>query len=108
MRPFSYARWDVAAQEHAARTEALNSKRAGAGYIAPGADLAGLVAGLGEVTAPVLAVGGTRDDVSGFASVGVVAASFPNASVAAVEGAGHHPWLDEPAAFRAAVDPFLS
>ena len=108
--PFQYARWDERAQEHARRAEATVSKRAQAGYIAGFAevDVAGLVSGLAAVTAPVLVVGGTRDAVSGCASVDLVASSFPTATVAWVEGAGHHPWIDEPTAFRAAADPFLS
>ncbi len=112
--PFQYARWDAAAQEHAARAETTISKRAQAGYVAGAdqVDLPALVASLREVSAPVLVVGGTRDAVSGVLSVHRVAASFPHASpqvdVALLDGAGHHPWLDEPAAFRAAVDPFLT
>ena len=108
--PFQYARWDAGAQEHAARSEATISKRAQAGYIAGFADVdvAGLLSGLAAVTASVLVVGGTRDAVSGCGSVELVASSFPTAAVAWVEGAGHHPWIDEPTAFRATVDPFLS
>ncbi len=107
---FQYARWDARAQEHAGRAEALLSKRAQAGYIADAdqVDVAGLLAGLAAVTAAVVVVGGTRDAVSGCASVELVAASFPAAVVVWVDGAGHHPWVDEPVAFRAAVDPFLA
>ena len=107
--PFQYARWDDAAQQHAARMEPLISKRAQAGFIA-GADevsFEDLRHGLAAVTVPVLVVAGTRDAVCGRAAADLVAGSFPDASVAWVEGAGHHPWIDEPAAFRAAVDPFL-
>jgi proline iminopeptidase len=108
--PFQYARWDERAKQHAARSEATISKRAQAGYIAgfDQVDVARMVAGLAAVTAPVLVVGGTRDAVSGCTSVDLVASCFPNATVGWVDGAGHHPWIDEPAAFRAAVDPFLS
>ena len=55
-----------------------------------------------------MVVGGTRDAVSGCASVELVASSFARATVAWVDGAGHHPWIDQPTAFRAAVDPFLA
>jgi pimeloyl-ACP methyl ester carboxylesterase len=33
---------------------------------------------------------------------------IPNARLAIVEGAGHFPWVEQPARFRAAVLPFLS
>jgi pimeloyl-ACP methyl ester carboxylesterase len=107
--PFQYARWDDEARAHAARMEPLMSKRAQAGYIA-GADhvsFEDLRAGLAQVTTPVLVVAGTRDAVCGVTAPELVASSFPNASVAWVDGAGHHPWIDLPVAFRAAVDPFL-
>ena len=108
--PFQYARWDDHARAHAARVEPLLSKRAQAGFVA-GADEVSfdvLRAGLAQVTAPVLVVAGTRDAVCGRAAADLVASSFPNASVAWVEGAGHHPWIDDPAGFRAAVEPFVT
>lgn len=109
-RPFHYSRWDSVAQQHASRSEAMMSKRAQLGYItgADQVDVAGLVAGLKEVTAPVHVVVGTRDAVSGRASGELVRQSFPSATLAEVDGAGHHPWLDEPEGFRTAVEGFLS
>ena len=108
--PFQYARWDERAQAYASRVEPLLSKRAQAGFVA-GADevpFDDLRAGLAQVTAPVLVVAGSRDAVCGRASADLVAASFPNASVAEVQGAGHHPWVDDPQSFRAVVDPFVT
>ena len=35
------------------------------------------------------------------------AVSDSDGSATVVPGAGHFPWVDQPAAFRAAVDPFL-
>ncbi len=108
--PFHYARWDERAQQHAARAESTISKRAQAGYLADAeqVDVPALLAGMGQVTAPVLVLAGTRDAVTGAAAAARVASSFPHATVALVDGAGHHPWLDEPDRFRAAVDPFLA
>ena len=107
-RAFGYGRWDERAQAHAAGSDTQNSKRALLGFGAADVDVAVLVVGLREVKAPVLVVGGTRDAITGAAAVERVAASFPNASVSWVEGAGHYPWVDEPAGFRSAVDPFLA
>lgn len=110
LMPFQYARWDDTAQDHARRMEPLLSKRSQAGYIA-GADEVSFDdhnAALQQVTAPVLVVAGTRDAVTGSVAAELVASAFPNAEVAWVEGAGHHPWIDEPVAFRAVVDPFVT
>jgi proline iminopeptidase len=37
-----------------------------------------------------------------------VAASFRDAQVVVLPGAGHFPWVDEPEAFAGAVETFLS
>jgi proline iminopeptidase len=105
VRPFSYGRWDERAQQHAAGADHQCSKRALLGFGAgvDEVDIPGLTAGLQHVTAPVLVVGGSRDGMTGVRSVELVASSFPQATTAIVEGAGHYPWVDEPAAFVEAV-----
>jgi pimeloyl-ACP methyl ester carboxylesterase len=107
-RAFGYGRWDERAQAHAAGSDTQNSKRALLGFAGDDLDGESLLAKLRDVTAPVLVVGGTRDAITGLDAVQRVAASFPHATVAWVEGAGHYPWVDQPQAFRAAVDPFLA
>jgi pimeloyl-ACP methyl ester carboxylesterase len=107
LRPFFYGRWDERTQAHAATADTQVSKRALMGFAPDGLDAAALVGGLQAVDAPVLVVGGERDTLTGIASVARVAAAFPNATTAVVTGAGHFPWVDEPAGFRAAVDPFV-
>lgn len=108
-RPFWYGRWDDRTRAHAATAERQSSKRAelgfGAGLV--DLDLAGLLAGLREVTAPVLVVGGQHDALTGLESVELVARCFPTASASVVPGAGHFPWVDEPDAFRDVVATFL-
>ncbi|MFN2540113.1 MAG: alpha/beta fold hydrolase, partial [Mycobacteriales bacterium] len=110
MRPFFYGRWDERTQEHAASADRQVSKRALLGFRADAGDidLPGLIARMSNVTAPVLVVGGTRDALTGLAATQVVASAFPAGTVALVEGAGHFPWVDQPAGFRAAVDPWLA
>ena len=108
-RPFLYGRWDERSQAHAASADAQMDRRAELGFGA-GLDEAGapeLVTRLGRVDVPVLVVGAERDGATGVASVHAVADCFPRARVAVVPGAGHFPWVDEPAAFRAVVYPFL-
>jgi proline iminopeptidase len=109
-RPFFYGRWDERTQEHAASADRQSNRRAedGFGAGAERVDVAGLVAGLRAVEAPVLVLGGERDGVTGVDAVREVAASFPAAQSVVVPGAGHFPWVDEPAAFRTAVAGFLA
>ena len=108
-RPFFYGRWDDRTQAHAATADTQSSKRAELGFGAglDDLDLDALRAGLRSVTAPVLVVGGSRDALTGVASVATVAADFPTASQVVIDGAGHFPWVDEASAFQAAVAGFL-
>ena len=109
-RPFFYGRWDARTQEHAATADRQSSRRAELGFAAGAeeVDVPALLVALGRLAAPVLVVGGERDALTGVASVGRVAASFPSARSVVLPQAGHFPWVDEPAAFRAAVEPFLA
>lgn len=108
-RPFFYGRWDERTQAHAATADRQSSRRAELGFAAGAeqVDADVVLAGLGVLKAPVLVVGGERDALTGVASVHRVAASFPSAEVAVVPAAGHFPWVDEPAAFRAVLEPFV-
>ena len=109
MRPFFYGRWDARTQAHAATADRQSSKRAQLGFgvgIEP-ADIEVLVAGLRSVLAPVLVVLGERDATTGVAAGHLVASCFPNARTTVIASAGHFPWVDEPAAFQAAVIGFL-
>lgn len=108
-RPFMYGRWDDRTKEHAAGADRQSSKRAMLGFATDRdeVDVPGLVAGLAKVTSPVLVVGGERDGLTGVESVHLVAGCFPTAIAHVVPQAGHFPWVDEPAAFRAALTSFL-
>lgn len=109
-RPFFYGRWDDQTQAHAASADRQSSRRAELGFSADTEHLdpAGVLAALAALAAPVLVVGGERDALTGVASVYRVAGSFPDATAEVVPRAGHFPWVDEPAAFRAVVEPFLT
>jgi proline iminopeptidase len=108
-RPFFYGRWDERTQAHAAGADTQSSKRAELGFAAgvEDVDVPALLDGLQAVDAPVLVLGGERDALTGVASVHAVARSFPAATTAVLERAGHFPWVDEPDAFRGAVGEFL-
>jgi pimeloyl-ACP methyl ester carboxylesterase len=104
-RPFFYGRWDERTQQHAAGADHQSSKRALLGFGAGVEDLdvTAMVAGLEQVRTPVLVVGGALDGLTGVRSCHVVAESFPNAEVVVLDGAGHFPWVDQPAAFASAI-----
>lgn len=108
-RPWFYGRWDERTQAHAASADRQSSKRAELGFGAGSdeVDVARIVAGLAEVSTPVLVIGGERDGLTGLESVRTVAASFPTAQTVVLPRAGHFPWVDEPAAFASAVREFL-
>ncbi|HET7311528.1 MAG TPA: alpha/beta hydrolase [Mycobacteriales bacterium] len=108
-RPFWYGRWDERAQQHAAGADRQMSLRASAGY-PPGPDYDPVAAreSLRSVRADVLVVVGDRDALTGASVAESFAEMLPSAEVATIAGAGHFPWVDEPAAFRSAVEAFLS
>ena len=61
---------------------------------------------LAEVRAPTLVVAGALDTV-GCPRAAAIAAAIPNARFAVVDGSGHAPHLENPAAFRRLVLSFL-
>lgn len=69
-------------------------------------DRATLAEGLGRVGVPVLFVHGALDPLP-LRSSTETAALIPGARVATIPDCGHFPWLEQPAAFRAAVEGLL-
>ena len=108
-RPFWYGRWDERAQQHAASADRQMSLRANAGF-PPGDDYDPAVAreSLGTVDAEVLIVVGNRDALTGASVAEQFVKVLPKAGIATVDGAGHFPWVDQPEAFRTAVESFLA
>jgi pimeloyl-ACP methyl ester carboxylesterase len=106
--PFFYGRWDAAAQAHAAGEADEIMPNAFATYFADGAiDVPTNRAGLGRMTADVLVVVGENDFQPTVRSANELAQLIPRATVAVQPGAGHFPWLDDPAAFVSIVTGFL-
>jgi pimeloyl-ACP methyl ester carboxylesterase len=103
--PLGYAAWGVTEQAHAAIGRFSFAANRAYFSVDPPQDLA---ARLGEVTAPVLVVGGAQDCTTGVAPVIALAKLFPAGEAVIIERCGHHPWVEQPAAFRQAVDQFLS
>ncbi|MET8150151.1 alpha/beta fold hydrolase [Actinoplanes sp. NPDC049668] len=102
--PMGYAVWGSAEQAHSvigrwnlAAVKAYFS-------VEPPADL---VARIGRVAAPVLVIAGAEDCLTGVAPVKALAARFPAGRLELIERCGHYPWVEQPSAFRRAIDAFL-
>jgi pimeloyl-ACP methyl ester carboxylesterase len=102
--PLGYAAWGPAEQAHAAGPAYTYAANRAYFSVDPPADLA---ARLGAVTAPVLVIAGSEDYGIGVAPVVALAKLFPAGSAVVIEGAAHHPWVEQPAAFRRETDRFL-
>ena len=108
IRPFTYGRWDAAAQAHAAESPAQRNALAGSLYYPEsGLDTGSTVAALRELQVPVLVLAGEYDGGPSPDRAAELAALFPQAEFAVQRGAGHFPWLDDPGAFVRTVAAFL-
>jgi pimeloyl-ACP methyl ester carboxylesterase len=106
--PFFYGRWDDAARAHALVGFSERARAVQAGFYAPGAfDPPATRAGLAQVTAPVMVYAGEAE-IGPTAEVAAEAAGlFPGWALTVQPGAGHYPWLDDPAWFTARLLAFL-
>lgn len=106
--PFLYGRWDEAARRHHAEGRP-DDPEAVAGFGADGAFTPDATrAALAAFAAPVLLLAGAHDLNSPPSAVAEFAAVFPDAAFAVQSGAGHYPWLDDPARFAETLAAFLS
>lgn len=102
--PVAYAAWGPAEQAHAAGMIAnYPANRAYFSVDAPDDWATRLAA----VTAPVLVVAGAHDCSTGAAQPVALADLFPHGEAVTIDKSGHFPWVEQPASFRAAVDPWL-
>lgn len=107
-RPFYYGRWDEAAQAHATVGIAARHMAARDGYFAGlTLDTPAVRAALTRLRVPVLLYGGELDPMVTPALLEQAGPLFHDATVVIQPGAGHFPWVDEPAAFCAAISSFL-
>ena len=111
-QPFLYGRWDDAARAHAADGLAEQAAEVRAGFYAEGAfDPPATRAALAGLAAPVLVYAGELDALAPpglLAGVAGPAGLFPGWELMVQPGAGHFPWLDDPARFTAALTAFLA
>lgn len=105
--PAAYGRWDERTRAHAASQETQFAPQAWKGFWPGDADPAAVLAGLRQVSAPVLVLTGGRDALTGTAVGDIAAGHFPNAKHVTLPTAGHYPWVDEPEVFATTVREFL-
>lgn len=103
--PASYAAWGPVEQEHAGIGRWYLDAARAFFTVAPPHDLPARVR---AVSAPVLVVAGAQDCMTGVAPVRALARLFPAGQIVVLERCGHYPWVEQPSAFRVAVDPFLA
>ncbi|MFF6778779.1 alpha/beta fold hydrolase [Streptomyces sp. NPDC012637] len=108
--PFRYGRWDEAARRHEAASRPDNPE-AVAGFGADGAFAPDRIratrAALATLPAPVLLLAGEFDLNSPPGVVAELANLVSHAVLRVQPGAGHYPWLDDPAAFAESMTAFL-
>jgi pimeloyl-ACP methyl ester carboxylesterase len=106
--PLLYGRWNAAAQAQAAAEPAQFAPPATEGFYAGFAPDPALPVRLAALAVPVQLVAGEYDIWPTCTSVRAVAALFAHCDLALLPGAGHFPWVDDPASFAAAVQEFLA
>lgn len=76
---------------------------AGRGSLGPDWNLAPM---LEDIETPALVINGASDPIPAASTIGY-AEALPNATLRTLQGAGHFPWAEEPAAFFSSVNNFL-
>jgi pimeloyl-ACP methyl ester carboxylesterase len=102
--PTGYAKWGLVEQAHARAGQWSLAAARAFFSVEPPDDLA---LRIGDVTVHTLVVAGAEDCTTGLAPVTALADLFPKGRAVVIDRCGHHPWVERPAAFRRAVDPFL-
>src|SRR5262245_2561709 len=107
--PFTYGRWDSTARTHEEAGRDRRNDEAAAIYGSDGAyDPVATRKALAAFRAPVLLLAGERDVAAPPRALREIAELFPNATFIIQPGAGHFPWLDDPAWFSSAIVKGLS
>lgn len=106
--PLLYGRWDAAAQAQAAAEPAQFARPATEGFYARFDADPALPERLAALMVPVLLMAGEYDIWPTCEALRALAALLSNATLAVLPGAGHFPWVDDPAAFAAILHGFLA
>lgn len=106
--PMYFHRWDATAQEFVdGLRDATFHARVGPTWAKEQAEM-DLRPELGRISTPTLVVVGEDDFICDVTAGGQMADGIPGARLAVIPEAGHFPWVEQPSAFRDAVDEFLT
>lgn len=104
--PFTHGRWDAETQAYEAWMAQQLDPASAAAFFADGAfDPPATRAALAELDVPVLVLAGEHDLGNPPSAMAEVAGLFPQGRLVVQEGAGHFPWVDDPARFLELVAP---
>ncbi|MES9536961.1 alpha/beta fold hydrolase [Actinomadura sp. NPDC000600] len=107
--PFFHGRWDAVARRHAASEAEETNDEAADLYASPEAfDPAAARAAIAGLAAPALVLAAELDGAPPPRVAARAAELFPYAESVVQPGAGHYPWLDDPARFTRTVADFLA
>ncbi|MBH0130305.1 alpha/beta fold hydrolase [Salinibacterium sp. NK8237] len=102
--PAGYAQWGAKEQAHAQIGNwSLAAAKAYFSFSPP----TNFALRLEDISAPVLVLAGAEDSLTGLAPVVALADLFPSGVAEVIERSGHYPWVEQPQAFRRAIDAFL-
>jgi pimeloyl-ACP methyl ester carboxylesterase len=105
--PFTFGRWDEDVRAYHASMSALRHDDA-ASVFAEGYDPEVTVPALARLDVPVVVLAGEVDLGNPPGLMADLAATFPAATFVVQPAAGHYPWVDDPAVFRALLHPHLT
>jgi proline-specific peptidase len=106
--PMYFHRWDDVAQSFVDRMRSTSfHARVGPSWNEEQSHM-DLRPDLARVDAPTLVVVGDDDFICDLTAAREMADLIPNARLVVIPDAGHFPWVEQPAAFRAALDQFLA
>lgn len=103
--PAGYAAWTEVEQTHAKTGRWYKDAVFAYFSVTPPPDLPEQ---LGNLNIPVRIIAGAQDHLTGLAPVLALAKLFRRGEAVVLDGCGHYPWVEQPAAFRKAADEFLT
>jgi proline iminopeptidase len=106
--PMYFHRWDETAQAFIGGLEGSTFHARAARSWGPRQERMDLRPELSRISTPTLVVVGDDDFICDVTAAHEMADGIPGARLAVIEDAGHFPWVEQPAAFRRALDGFLT
>ena len=106
--PMYFHKWDSVAQDFVATLSGGSFHARASGPWAAESKTMDLRPELGEIRARTLVIGGDDDFVCDAVSARAMADRIPGARLEIIADSGHFPWIEQPAAFRRAMDSFLA